>query len=82
MTWEFLFWYPIILPIFLPSHTVHGVLKARILKLFAIPFFSEQRFVKALQNNWSIWVALHNMAHSFIELDKSVVHVTGLVSFP
>ena len=31
---EFLFQYPIILPF----HTVHGVLKARILKCFAIPF--------------------------------------------
>ena len=27
------------------------------------------------------WVALHGMAHSFIELDKAVVHVTRLVSF-
>ena len=27
-------------PIFLPFHTVHGVLKARILKWFAIPFSS------------------------------------------
>ena len=34
---DFLFQYPIILP----SHTVHGVLKARILKWFAIPFSSE-----------------------------------------
>ena len=34
--WEFLFQYPIILP----SHIVHGVLKARILKWFAIPFSS------------------------------------------
>ena len=32
--WEFLFKYPIILPF----HTVHGVLKARILKGLAIPF--------------------------------------------
>ena len=28
-------------PIILPSQTVHGVLKTRILKWFAIPFFSE-----------------------------------------
>ena len=28
------------------------------------------------------WVALHSMAHSFIELDKAVVHVIRLVSFP
>ena len=27
------------------------------------------------------WVALHTMAHSFIELDKAVVHVIRLVSF-
>ena len=27
------------------------------------------------------WVALHGMAHSFIELDKPVVHVIRLVSF-
>ena len=27
------------------------------------------------------WVALHGMAHSFIELDKVVIHVISLVSF-
>ena len=27
------------------------------------------------------WVALQDMAHSFIELDKAVVHVIKLVSF-
>ena len=27
------------------------------------------------------WVALHGMGHSFIELDKAVVHVISLVSF-
>ena len=27
------------------------------------------------------WVALHDMAHSFIELDKAVVHVVSLISF-
>ena len=27
------------------------------------------------------WVALHGMAHSFIELDKAVVHVIRMVSF-
>ena len=30
-------------PIFLPFHTVHGVLKARILKWFAIPFSRQRR---------------------------------------
>ena len=27
------------------------------------------------------WISLHSMAHSFIELDKTVVHVISLVSF-
>ena len=27
------------------------------------------------------WVTLHSMAHSFIELDKAVVHVISLVTF-
>ena len=26
------------------------------------------------------WVALHSITHSFIELDKAVIHVIGLVS--
>ena len=39
---EFLFQYPIILPF----HTVHGVIKARILKWFAIPFSSGPHFVR------------------------------------
>ena len=33
-------------PIFLPFHTVHGALKARILKWFAIPFSTGRRFVR------------------------------------
>ena len=27
------------------------------------------------------WVALHNMAHGFTELNKAVVHVIRLISF-
>ena len=30
---------------------------------------------------WPSWVALHGMAHSFIELDEAVVHVINLISF-
>ena len=33
-------------PIFLPFHNVHGVLKARILEWFAIPFSSGPHFVR------------------------------------
>ena len=63
--------------IFLPFHTAHGVLKARILKWFAIPFSSGPRFISTLYHDPSVldgptW---HGMAHSFIELDKAVVHV-------
>ena len=41
---EFIFQYPNILPF----HTVHGVLKARILKWFAIPFSSGPHSVRPL----------------------------------
>ena len=68
-------------PIFLPFHTVHGILKARILKWFAIPFSSGPHFVRTLHRDLSLLVALHGLAHSYIELDKAVVHVIRLVSF-
>ena len=60
--------------VYLPFHTVHGVLKARILKWFAIPFSSRPYFFRTLTMTRLSWVALHGMAHSFIELDKAVVH--------
>ena len=41
-------------PIFLPFHPVHGVLKARILKWFAIPFSSGPHFVKTLHHDPSV----------------------------
>ena len=56
-------------PIFLPFHTVHGVLKTRILKWFVIPFPSGPRFIRTLHHDWSIWVVLHSI-HSFIELNR------------
>ena len=47
---EFLFHYPIILPF----HTVHGVLKARILKWFVIPFSSGPYSVRPLHHDPSV----------------------------
>ena len=47
---EFLFQYPIILSF----HSVHGVLKARILKWFAIPFSSGPHFVRTLHHDPSV----------------------------
>ena len=64
---EFPFQYPVVLPF----HTVHGVLKARILKWFAIPFSSGPHSVRPLHH-----VHLgcpHTAWLSFIELDKTVV---------
>ena len=40
--------------IFLPFHTVHGVLEARTLKWFAIPFSSGPHFVRTLHHYLSI----------------------------
>ena len=40
--------------IFLPFHTVHGVLKARILKQFAFPFSSGPCFVRTLHHDPSV----------------------------
>ena len=71
-------------PIFLPFHTVHGVLKAGILKwMFAIPLDWQVDHVLSDLSTMTrpSWVALHGMAYSFIELDKAVVHVIRLVSF-
>ena len=39
---------------FLPFHTVHGVLKARILKWFAIPFSSGPHSVRPLHHDPSV----------------------------
>ena len=41
-------------PIFLPFHTVHGILKARILKWFAIPFSSGPHSVRTLCHDPSV----------------------------
>ena len=75
---EFIFQYPI----FLPFHTVHGVMKARILKWFAIPFSSGPHFVVTLYLDLSILGGpTVSLAHSFFELDKAVVHVISWVIF-
>ena len=66
---------------FLPFHTVHGVLKARILKWFAIPFSSGPHLTELFTMTCPTWGDLHGTAHSFTELDKAVVHVISLVNF-
>ena len=67
---EFLFQYPIILPF----HIVHGVLKARILKWFSIPFSSGPHSVRPLHHDPPVLGCPVGMV-SFIEFDKAVVLV-------
>ena len=54
--------------IFLPFHTIPGVLKAKILKWLAIPVDHVLSELSTMM--CPSWVALHGMTHSFIELDK------------
>ena len=70
-------------PIFLPFPTVHGVLKARILKWFAIPFSKGSQSVRPLHHDPYISGGPTRMFHwlSFIDLDKAVVHVIRLANF-
>ena len=74
---EFLFQYPIILPFIL----FMGFSRQEYWS--GLPFSSP---VDHILSECSIitcpsWVALYGMAHSFIELDKSVIHVMSFVSF-
>ena len=66
-------------PIFLPFHTVHGVLKARILKWFAIPSSADHILSDLSTMTRSLgWP--HTAWLSFTESDKAVVHVIRLAS--
>ena len=53
----------------MPFHTVHWILKARILKWFAIPSPVDHVLSELSTMTHLSWVALHCMAHTFIELD-------------
>ena len=69
---------PSICPEVIGSDAIRGVLKARILKWFPILFSSGPHLSELFtMTQCPSWVALHSTAHSFIELDKTVVHVCG-----
>ena len=72
---EFIFQYHI----FLPFHTVHGVLAARLMEWSAIPSSSGPRFVRSLHYDLSILGALHGMAHSFVGLHKPLCHNKAVI---
>ena len=65
---------------FLPFHTVHGVFKATYWSGLPFPFPADHVLSELSTMTHPSWVALHDVAHSFIELDKAVVHVISLVS--
>ena len=65
-----IFWHHI----FLPFHTVHGVLQTKILEWVAISFTRRLHIVRTFIMACPSWVALHGMAHSFIELCKPLLH--------
>ena len=67
--------------IFLPFHIVHGVLKARMLKCFAILFSSGPHSFRTLHHDPSILGEPTWHGSYFIELGKVVVLVIRLVSF-
>ena len=60
--------------IFSPFHTVHGVLTTRKLEWFNIPSSSRLILSEVSSMTCPFWVALHGMAHSFIELHKLFCH--------
>ena len=62
-------------PIFLSFHTVHGVLKERILSGLSFPSPVVYVLSELSSMTRPSLVALHGMAHDFTELDKAVVHV-------
>ena len=56
---------------FLPFHTVHGILKARILKWLVIPFSSGPHFVRTLHHDPPVLGGPAQHGSYFIELDKA-----------
>ena len=66
---------------FLPFHTVHGVLKARILRWLPFPSPVDQVLSELSAMTRPSWVALPGMALGFTELDKALARVISLVSF-
>ena len=68
-------------PIFLPFLTVLGVFRQEYWS--GLPFLSsmDHIFSEVSTMTHPSYVALQGMVHSFIELDKAVVHVISLVSF-
>ena len=59
-------------PMFLPFHSFHGVLKARILKWFSIPFSSRPHFVRTLHHDPSVLGGPTQHGSYFMEIKTKV----------
>ena len=59
--------------VFFSFHTVHGVLKARVVKWFAIPFSCGTHFVRILHHDLSVLGGPPRHGSNFIELGDAVV---------
>ena len=59
-------------PIFLPFHTVHGILRQEYWSGLPFPSPVDNVLSEPSTMTCPSWVALHSMVHSFIELDKAV----------
>ena len=71
----------LVIIIFSPFHTFHGVLKAKILEWFAIPSSSGPHLSELSGKTCLSWVALCGVALSFTELHKAAIHVIIWVRF-
>ena len=67
--------------IFLPFIGFMGFLQQEYWSGLSFPPPLDHVFPEHFHMTHPSWVALHGMAHSFIELDKAVVHVISFVSF-
>ena len=61
-------------PIFVPFHTIYGVLTARIPEWFALPPPRDHVSSELFSMTCPSWVAPHGMAYSFIKLHKPLCH--------
>ena len=65
--------------IFWTFHTEHGVLVARILEWLPLPPLVDHVLLELFTMTHPSWVALHSVAHSFIELHKPLLHHKDLI---
>ena len=64
----------------LPFHTVHGVPRQERRSGLPFPSLVDQILSELSTMTYLCWVSLQGMVHTFIELDKAVVHEICLVS--